>query len=173
MIKPTLLLAIYAAFFSTTYAKAVEETAEKTVQQAQPAEQSSEDANDKALAAAMIMMLSQNEEFQQEFKKMQQDLPKFLSISKQYRQCLQAADRKPEAVNCQKTAKAKADEMNLKDSDADKTLGQDLGDWSAAEKQQYLQQLDENLQKAEKAKPCLLKAKSPVEIINCPGFGEG
>lgn len=128
---------------------------------------------EKAMAKAMMIMLSQDPEFQKEFKKMQEDLPKTVELAKEYRGCLQDAEDKPEAIDCQKTIGEKAKALGLEDDDLDDSLGDDLGNWSATEKQKYLQELDNDLQKMQEALPCLQKAKNPVEIINCPGFAEG
>lgn len=154
---------------SAMVGKAIEKTAKK----AQQSESGAEKDSEKALAAAMLMMLGQDEEFQKEFVKMQQDLPKILDLAKQYRSCLQEADNKPAAVSCQKDTAAKAEKMGLEDDGLDESLADDLGNWSTAEKQKYLQELDQDLQKMEEALPCLQKAKNPVEIIGCPGFAEG
>ncbi len=163
---------ILLIFFLSGLAQADEQPDNSTPKVSQPAAQPLDNADEKALAAVAMVMLSENKEFQKAFAKIQQQLPKTLALAKAYHNCLQGSDDKSEALDCQKTIAAKAKRMGIEDDDLDEYLADDLGDWTAEEKQVYLQELDEDVQYMEEALPCLQKAKNPAEIINCPGFAE-
>lgn len=150
----------------------MEEAINRTVENMKQSGQNPEKMDEKDMAAAMMMLMSQDEEFQKEFKKMQDDLPKILALVNEYRNCMQSADEKPQAIKCQEISAEKARDLGLEDDDLDESLEDDLGSWSDIEKQQYLRSLDEDIDYMEQALPCIQKAKNPMEIISCPGFGE-
>lgn len=151
----SILFAIGFALFTTSYA-AEEMTDEE-----------------KAMAKAMMVMLSQNPEFQEKIKKIREDYPKALALGKEYSSCLTDADDKPEALDCQKVATEKANKLGLEEDDTDDNFGDDLGNWSAKEKQAYLQEINTDLQAMEKAMPCIQAATNLFDILECPGVNAG
>lgn len=153
--KKALLLALSLTLFSTSYA----------------AEQMTDE--EKAMAKAMMAVLSQDPEFQAKFQKMKDDFPTAVKLGKEYSSCLEDADDKPEALDCQKEAMEKAEKLGLEEDDVDENFEDDLGNWSAEEKKIYLQELNADLQKAETAMPCIQAAATILDMAECPGVNEG
>ncbi len=152
-------------FFLSGLAQADEQTNNTTSQTQQPTQDISIE-HEKALVTA-AMMLADQEELHKEFIKMQADLPKTLDLAKQYRACLQAADDKNQAVDCQKDAQGKARALDLEDDELDENLTKDLKNWTPAEKTQYIKELDESIAFMEEVMPCMQAAKDPIALFDC------
>lgn len=125
--------------------------------------QASEADAQKAMAAAM----EKSKPIQDQLTKMKSDMPKMLTLVKEYRACLQKADNKSAAQRCQENAKAKEKNLGLTMDDDEDDGEDDLGSWSAAEKKAYLKEMDEGVAEMEKALPCIQNATNMMDLMGC------
>ncbi|MDP8176800.1 hypothetical protein QJU83_04495 [Pasteurella skyensis] len=123
---------------------------------------------EESLDSIATVLLADSKELQAEFAKMQADLSKSFELAKEYRSCLQDADEKEEAIECQKNVRDKAQVLGLEEETLDEDyLGGDLKNWTTEEKTQYLKELDLNIAFMEKILPCAKSAKNPLELMVC------
>ncbi len=138
------------------------------------AQQSQQDkAAEESLDGIAAALLGDDPEVQDDLAKMQADLPKTLELAKEYRACLQDADDRDQAVDCQKTAQAKAKKLGLEDDELDDDLSSDLKSWTAEDKVRELKKMDDSIALMEKAMPCMLAAKNLLELMSCATLLQG
>ncbi len=133
------------------------------------AQQSEQDkAAEKTLDGIAEVLLADNEEVKAEVAKMKSDLPKTLKLAKEYRTCLQDTDDKEDVIECRRDAQEKSEKMGLEDEDFnDGWEGDDLKNWTVADKAKELREMDKSITMMEEVMPCVLAAKNPLEIMIC------
>lgn len=123
-------------------------------------------AGERVLTLIALMLMSAEEDGHNQLHEMQRDLPKILSLSKNYRQCLQMAESQKAANVCQQNGWIEAKAQNIDDESFDLPLSDDISNWTE-KKTAYLQNLDADLAPWDQALPCILNAQIPVQIAEC------
>ncbi len=126
--------------------------------------------SEEELAEQMLSAFSQTPQMKDELKKMQHDMPIMLKLAKEYRKCLKGADNKKEAQACEERISKKSQKLGIL-SDSDESE-EEIVSWSPQDKKELLEQMDKDIAQLEKALPCITKAKSIMEMMNCPGMNE-
>ncbi len=124
-------------------------------------------ASEADIQAATAAAMSQSTMMQDQLTKMKSDMPKMLTLGKEYRACLQTANDKSAAQRCQDSAEAKAKNLGLTMNDDENDGEDDLGSWSAAEKKAYLKEMDEGFAEMEKALPCIQNVTNMMDLMGC------
>ncbi len=136
--------------------------------QAQKSMQDNPNMSEKELQQQLLSGISQNPQMNNELQKMQHDMPIMLKLSKEYRNCLKRADHKNEAQACRDRAEQKSQKLGLPADLEDRD--DNIISWSPQDKKKALEEMDEAITDMEKAMPCIQKAKTFMDLMNCPGF---
>ncbi len=144
----------------------------QAIGQAQPQVKKNMKANpnmsEEELGKQMLAAFSDSPQMKNELKKMQHDMPIMLKLTKEYRKCLKRADNKGEAQACKERINKKGRKLGIMSGSREN--GKKITSWSAEDKKKELAELDESIAHLEKAMPCIKRAKSMMDIMNCPGM---
>ena len=131
-----------------------EEKNEKTVDKIiEMAEETGENVDDKTKEMMKDAFANSNElvnQVEEEMNKLKEELPSTLKIMKFYRDCLEDADDKDDAIECYEEADEYADELGIiEEDDEELDPEEEFGDWTAQDKERLLAEMDEGLKMME------------------------
>ncbi len=138
--------------------------------QAKKSMENNPNMSEKELEQQLLAALSQTPQMNNELKKMQHDMPIMLKLAKEYRKCLKKADNTRGAQACEERIEEKSSKLGMMPEFYENE--EKIASWSAEDKKKELAELDESITQLEKAMPCIIKAKSMMDIMNCPGMNE-
>lgn len=114
----------------------------------------------------LMDMFGQNPQMDNELKTMQREMPIMLKLLKECRSCLQKADSQKEAQRCGQRMEQEIEKQGLSQ---EHEKNDEIPSWSAQDKKETLDELDEAIADLEKSMPCIKQAKTFADLINCPG----
>lgn len=115
--------------------------------------------------ALMVQMMNQSQTGQSMLQKQKEQMPKILELLKNNRTCLGKADTKSDVKECEKESEKLAKELGI-DEDFDDEGEEDFV-WNKNEKKQALAEMDEGISHIERSLPCIKKANTMSDMIQC------
>ncbi len=113
----------------------------------------------------MMQMMNQSQTGQSMLQKQKEQMPKILKLLKINRACLGKADTKSDAKACEKESKKLAKKLGIEEDFHDEDEENFV--WNENEKKQSLADMDEGIKHIEHSLPCIKKANTMSDMMQC------
>ena len=113
----------------------------------------------------MMEAMNNSKGMQTQIEKQKEMMPKVITLIKSYRDCLQDANSKEDAQACDQKTEALAKKLELEDDFSEEE--EDQRAWTAEGRKSILSELNEELKMIEGTLPCIQKAKTLMDLMNC------
>ena len=114
----------------------------------------------------VVETLVNSDSMKNQFEKQKEMMPKMVKFMKSNRTCLQDANSKEDAKECEKKAEEMAKKLGFDDEVSEEEEEEEFH-WDKAEKKRVLLEMDEGIKEMEKSLPCLEKAKNMMDLMQC------
>ncbi len=132
--------------------------------------QIAEQGNQKVLEAATAI-IENHEELQKQLAAIRKLLPIGFELVQEERTCLQKASDKNEALVCHKALYEKLGKLDVEEAKeiqlAFKEEFEKFKNWTAEEKVQYIEKLNDSITSMKEKLPCAAEEKTDIEMLSC------
>ena len=123
------------------------------------------DMNQEEQKEVMMEAMNNSKGMQTQVEKQKEMMPKVITLIKSYRDCLQDANSKEDAQACDKTTEALAKKLELEDDFSEEEV--DERAWTTEGRKNIISEINEELKMIESTLPCVEKAKTLMDLMNC------